>query len=70
MYEDVEAKWKLEEKVPIEKLYEKVEKLEARVKVLEEENIATTNELYRLENSLDARIDILAQNPWGNQFNV
>lgn len=60
MYEDVRAKWNLEEKVPIEKLYEKLEQLEARVKVLEEENIATTNELYRLENSLDARIDILA----------
>lgn len=70
MYEDVRAKWNLEEKVPIEKLYEKLEQLEARVKVLEEENIATTNELYRLENSLDARIDILAQNPWKEQFDV
>lgn len=70
MYEDVQAKWNLEQKVPIEKLYEKVEQLEARVKVLEEENIATTNELYRLENSLDARIDILAQNPWKEQFDV
>ena len=29
--------------------------------VLEEENVSTTNELYRLENSLDARIDILAE---------
>lgn len=70
MYEDVQAKWNLEQKVPIEKLYEKIEQLEARVKVLEEENIATTNELYRLENSLDARIDILAQNPWKEQFDV
>ena len=61
MYEDVRAKWNLTETVPIEKLYEKLEQLEARVKVLEEENISTTNELYRLENSLDARIDILAE---------
>ena len=33
--------------------------LEDRITKLEEENISTTNELYRLENSLDARIDIL-----------
>ena len=42
-------------------LYSKLMELEARVKVLEEENVGTTNELYRLENSLDARIDILAE---------
>jgi FtsZ-binding cell division protein ZapB len=49
-------------------LYDKVEELEEKyqallmdVKRLEEENISTTNELYRLENSLDARIDILAE---------
>jgi cell division protein FtsB len=42
-------------------LYEMIQQLEARVKVLEEENVSTTNELYRLENSLDARIDILAE---------
>ena len=35
--------------------------LEEKVKILEQENIETTNELYRLENSLDARIDILAE---------
>ena len=35
--------------------------LEDRVKILEEENINLTNELYRLENSLDARIDILME---------
>lgn len=60
MHEEAKVNWNLIEKVPIEKLYEKVEQLEARVKVLEEENISTTNELYRLENSLDSRIDILA----------
>jgi len=36
-------------------------KLEDRIKVLEEENIGMTNALYELENSLDARIDILAE---------
>ncbi len=43
------------------KLTEVVKKLEERIAVLEQENISTTNELYRLENSLDARIDILAE---------
>ena len=35
--------------------------LEEKVVKLQEENLETTNELYRLENSLDARIDILAE---------
>ena len=61
MYDDVVAKWNLKDTVPIEELYKKIEELEVRVKVLEEENVGTTNELYRLENSLDARIDILAE---------
>lgn len=43
------------------KLEEKYQSLLLDVKRLEEENIETTNELYRLENSLDARIDILAE---------
>ena len=42
-------------------LYSKLIELEDRITKLEEENINTTNELYRLENSLDARIDILAE---------
>lgn len=42
-------------------LEEKYQDLLLDVKRLEEENIETTNELYRLENSLDARIDILAE---------
>jgi hypothetical protein len=49
-------------------LYSKLMELEEKyngllldVKRLEEENVETTNELYRLENSLDARIDILAE---------
>jgi len=42
-------------------LEEKYEGALLDIKRLEEENIETTNELYRLENSLDARIDILAE---------
>lgn len=42
------------------KLTSILEDLYVRIKVLEDENISLTNELYRLENSLDARIDILA----------
>ena len=40
-------------------MYCKLIELEDRLRVLEEENIETTNELYRMENSLDARIYIL-----------
>jgi hypothetical protein len=46
---------------PNKNLLQLIEDLESRVKVLEEENINLTNELYRLENSLDARIDILME---------
>lgn len=42
-------------------LYNKIIELENRIELLERENTETTNELYRLENSLDARIDILAE---------
>jgi len=52
---------------PIEELYQKVVDLENRVKVLEDENVELTNELYRLENSLDARIDILSLENWNNK---
>ena len=45
----------------ITELEEKYQGLLMDVKRLEEENIGTTNELYRLENSLDARIDILIE---------
>jgi len=52
----------------IEELSDRVKVLEEKyegalldIKRLEEENIETSNELYRLENSLDARIDILAE---------
>ena len=42
-------------------LEEKYNTLILDVKRLEEENVELTNELYRMENSLDARIDILAE---------
>lgn len=45
----------------LQQLTQHVIKLEERIKLLEEENVGTTNELYRMENSLDARIDILAE---------
>lgn len=45
----------------IDELREIILNLEARVEELERENVATTNEIYRLENSLDARIDILME---------
>lgn len=55
-------KWGVEiDSVGMDEIYSRLAELERRVKVLEEENIETTNELYRLENSLDARIDILAE---------
>jgi hypothetical protein len=50
--------------------YSKLIELENRIEVLEAENVGLTNELYRMENSLDARIDILNENPWKEQFNV
>jgi len=60
-------KWGFKTDVPMDDVYEKLSILEEKysdlllnVKRLEEENVELTNELYRLENSLDARIDILA----------
>jgi len=46
---------------PNKNLYQLVDDLTQRVKILEEENVSLTNEMYRLENSLDARIDILME---------
>ena len=62
-----QKKWGLNEPTPSDLLYKKIEELEARIKVLEEENVGTTNELYRMENSLDARIDILTLENWTNK---
>ena len=56
-----QRKWGLEDPILVDELYTRIVELEQRVKVLEEENVEVTNELYRLENSLDARIDIIAE---------
>jgi predicted nucleic acid-binding Zn-ribbon protein len=70
-----QKKWGKFDEVPMDDVYKRLSDLEITVrqleekysgalediKRLEEENIETTNELYRLENSLDARIDILAE---------
>ena len=52
-------------------LEQKYERALIDIKRLEEENIETTNCLYELmENirAVDARIDIVTQNPWKEQF--
>jgi hypothetical protein len=54
-------KWGLKPNVPMDDVYDRLIELENKVSKLEEENVELTNELYRLENSLDARIDILAE---------
>jgi hypothetical protein len=54
-------------------LEEKYNGLLLDVKRLEEENIETSNTLYELMNSIEAidrRIDIVAENPWKEQFDV
>ena len=56
-----QMKWGFEDPVLIDELYSRIVDLEQRVRVLEEENVSTTNELYRMENSLDSRIDIIAE---------
>ena len=57
------------ESVPLDEIYERLSELEQRILKLEEENVGTKNELYRLENSLDARIDIIADR-CGIQYDV
>jgi hypothetical protein len=63
-------KWgmKIKEDIPMDDVYDRlseleilVKDLELRIEELQRENVETTNELYRMENSLDARIDILAE---------
>ena len=54
-------KWGIDEPTPLEILSQKVQQLEDRVRVLEEANVEQTNALYECWNSLDARIDILAE---------
>ena len=63
---NVFRKWSFNEQVPMDDVYKRLYDLEKKyegllhdVVRLEEENVELTNELYRMENSLDARIDIL-----------
>ena len=56
-----QKKWGLKSNVPMNDVYERLVELEDKVRKLEEENVELTNELYRMENSLDARIDIIAE---------
>ena len=56
-----QKKWGLPE-VPADVLLKKIEELEQKIMVLEEENVETTNVLYEVINSIgavDRRIDIL-----------
>ena len=54
-------KWGIKEQPPINSILDKIEELEERIKVLEEENISQTNSINECWNSLDARIDILIE---------
>ena len=56
-----QKKWGLDDPILVDELYSRLVELEQRVEELERENVETTNELYRMENSLDARIDIIAE---------
>ena len=53
-------KWGIDEPTPLEILEKKIQELEDKVRVLEEEMTGQSNALYECWNSLDARIDILA----------
>ena len=52
-------KWGIADQTPVEQLLDKVQQLEDRIRVLEEESVGQSNALYEMSNSLDARIDIL-----------
>lgn len=54
----------------IVELEEKVKLLENQVKELQQEMIETTNSIYETANSLDARIDILASEPYKLPSNI
>ena len=61
-----QKKWGLDDPIITDELYQRVVELEEQVRVLKEENIETNNLLYELMNSieaLDARIDILKEEP-------
>ena len=54
-------KWGIETPIPVDTMSQKLQELEDRIRVLEEENIGLTNALYEMENALEARIDILVE---------
>jgi peptidoglycan hydrolase CwlO-like protein len=56
-----QKKWGFPNPTPGDVIHQKLQELEDRIKVLEEENVGLSNALYEMENSLDARIDILAE---------
>jgi len=62
-------KWGIQEPSPLEVLEQKVQELEDKVRVLEEEMTGQSNSLYECWNSLDARIDILTAERF-NDFNL
>ena len=62
-------KWDCDEPIPMDDIYKRLSELEIKVKNLEKENIGLTNALYEIENSLDARIDNLA-NKSLNKFDL
>jgi hypothetical protein len=51
-------------------IFDKILELEARIEELERENVETTNAMYEIANSLEARIDILASEPYKLPFNT
>jgi hypothetical protein len=65
------AKWGVHNNTPIDDIYKRlsdleilVKHLELRIEELERENVETTNSIYEIANSLEARIDILASEPY------
>ena len=54
-------KWGIDEPTPLEILSQKIQQLEDRLSVIEEEMTGQSNSLYECWNSLDARIDILIE---------
>lgn len=54
-------KWGFPDPTPGDVVFQKLQELEDRIKLLEEENVGLSNALYEIENSLDARIDIIAE---------
>ena len=51
-------------------IFDKIVQLENRIIELERENVETTNAMYEIANSLQARIDILASEPYKLPFNT